>query len=85
MKSVTIKCPCCEGTGKTALSDVLQATLAVIPSNRWVSTQQITEAVGDEYVAPTAINNRLTIHLFKGLGLIERERRGKSWFWRRVK
>jgi hypothetical protein len=83
MSRVFVKCSCCGGSGKSPLSDVLQRTLEVVPRNRFISTLEIEQRVADEHIQATAINNRLALWLLP-LGLVQRERRGKMLYWKRV-
>lgn len=85
MKPTKIKCDCCAGSGFAQLPEVYQRTLDAIPKDRFVSTLEIIDALDEQFVASTAVNNRLRIFLQDKWKLVTSERRGKSLFWKRIK
>lgn len=79
MKTPTIECPECKGTGSTKLPELLTATLSALGKKAYTAHE-----LNDWFptVTPNAINNRL--ESLRRLGFVQRERRGKFWLYSRV-
>lgn len=76
-----IDCPGCEGSGKVELHEHLRETLDWIPSRGATSAYELLNEhphVGQ----PSAFNNRL--ERLRGLGLVTRQRHGKTWLYSRA-
>ncbi len=78
MKSPTICCPRCEGTGKVQLTQALNDTLSVMGIH-WMTTKEIYEALDLGDFKITAINNRLTKLLSTGLIAVKVDGKVNSW------
>lgn len=84
MATVIVKCPHCGGSGKAPVDRALAETLAVMSDKSWTTAVEIFAKLKTPYLTePTAVNNRLT-KLFH-LGLVQREARGRTYFWKRIK
>lgn len=82
MKPTKVICHHCHGSGRIALSGVMQATLDVLTRDPQ-PTQEVARKLGDQFVKASAINNRLA-HI-QSLGLASSEKRGKVLYWRKSK
>lgn len=80
MKSPLMKCPRCNGTGKSHLDAAIDETLQLL-SGEWESTGLIFDHLDNPHIGQTAISNRLA--KLKELGLVDMELRGKSKYWKR--
>lgn len=79
MKTPTIKCPECAGSGTVKLPELLAETLASLGKRKFTAA----EISGDfPTITVNAINNRL--ESLRRLGFVQRERRGKFWLYSRV-
>ncbi len=84
MKSISVPCAKCGGTGHAVLSPVLSRTLHAIPTGKdaSVTTADIFEALKDEdgELTQQAVNNRLTQLVQLGL-VYHAANRGRSILW----
>lgn len=79
MSQILVECHHCEGTGKIALTQLMLATLDLVPKKGARSTvDMLKDCIG---VENAALCNRLVY--LQSLGLVESQRRGKNKYWRR--
>lgn len=78
---IRVKCDKCGGTGKAPLSETLQGMLENVKAFPGYSAAW--HGARHPFVGITAFNNRLED--LRALGLVRRERLGRSWLYYPVK
>lgn len=76
MKSPTIRCKACNGTGNAPLGDELKTTLALFGRHSFFTAKQVHDDTIEKLSLP-AINNRL--ETLRRAGLLGREKQGRAW------